>query len=90
MKTKILLAIAIFFLSGIAHAQYVAQTIQQRIDNDNNSITLDQTDIAAKQADIDSIVNDTSASTVTAQVPDVAAIQSSNPVIAKPDNVQSI
>ena len=70
-----LLFLILIILTSVASAQYVAGTLQQRIDNDNNSINLDLQDIVVKNADIQSIVNDTSANQVTSQVADVQAIE---------------
>ena len=74
---KIIFGLAVSCWSGIALAQYVSNTLQQRIENDKASIVLDNTDIQARQADIDSIVKDQLANQVTSQVPDVIAIQNS-------------
>lgn len=71
---KIIIIIILIFIPNLAVCQYVASTLQQRIDNDNNSINLDLADIQAKNADIQSIVNDQQANQVTSQVPDIQII----------------
>lgn len=72
-------------LAGIAEAQYVATTIEQRIDADNQRISNDLQDINYYNSDIQNIVNDQQAQAVTANVPDVQAIdaaQGAQPVQA--------
>ena len=77
---KKLLIIPILFITSIAYGQYVAQTLQQRIQNDQVTINQDLAQINAMQADINSIVNDQSASSVTADVQDVQNILASQTV----------
>lgn len=91
MKLKITVFMIMLCISGLAQAQYVAQTLQQRIDNDNNSIALDHQDIDAKNADIQNIVNDQTATAVTSQVADVQIIQANqnNLGVAQNNNVNN-
>jgi len=54
-------ALIIVFIIGccsVAMAQYVAQSLQQRIQNDQQAIASDNADMQAKQADIQSINSD--------------------------------
>lgn len=85
---KVFLLIIIICMSGIAYAQYVANTIEQRIDNDKNAINLDLSDIQVRQADINSIANDQTANQVTVQVPDIQAIQQDNAIMSPPQQAQ--
>lgn len=78
----ILLALVIFLMPFNANAQYVAQTVSDRIRNDEVAIASDQADIQAKQTDIDSIVNDQTATAVTDSVQAVKDIQDNQQVNA--------
>lgn len=69
--------IILLLIPNIAFAQYVARALQQRIQDDQNSINLDLADIALKNADIQNIVNDQQANEVTANVPEVQQIEAS-------------
>ena len=80
---KILAVIAISFaIAGIASAQYVSTVLQdtitaaqQRIKEDRNNLNVIRQDINAQEQLINSIMNDTSATAITADVPAIAAIQ---------------
>lgn len=85
---KYLILIILMSFSGIAFAQYVANTIQQRIQNDQQTIDHDYAEINAMQADINAISNDASADAVTADVPAVEAIQAQQAVASQPVNAQ--
>jgi hypothetical protein len=73
---------------GVVYAQYVAQTLQQRIQNDKNGIASDRADEQAKWEDINSIINDNSAEAVTNSVPAIAtqvqAIQAQESIVSQP------
>lgn len=70
-----LLFLILLLIPSVCSAQYVTKTLEDRIKNDKVAIALDQADIATKQADIDSIVNDQSADTVTSQLKEVQDIK---------------
>lgn len=84
MKTSklfIVFLVAMAIMGGISYAQYVADTVlQQKINNDINTISHDLAEVAAANADIQNIIGDNSASAVTSQVPDVQAIQAAQQV----------
>ena len=82
MKITLLAVLIFLTINSKAFCQYVASTIQQRIQNDQQAISLDQQDIATKQADIDSIVNDQSAQAVTKDVPAIQAVQATEGVVS--------
>ena len=99
MKKNICIFITVIFVGffslefkniyeGAAYSQYVANTLQQRIDDDNKAIARDQQDITDRNADIQSIVNDQTANQVTSQVPDIQNIEAAqqiNAISAQPD-----
>ena len=58
MKTKIMITIIIACLGGISFAQAIFNTTQSKINNDQASISLDLIDIAAKNAEIQSLQSD--------------------------------
>src|SRR5690348_13522684 len=70
--------------------QYVAQTLQERIDDDNKAINRDLDDIAIRNADIQNIVADQQAVQVTSQVPDVQYIQAAQIETVEPMAISSV
>ena len=72
MKKYLLLFLII---PSIASAQYVASELQQRIQNDQTAIALDNADMQAKLADLANIANDPdpNAQAVIAGNPDLQA-----------------
>ena len=58
MKTKIMILAMLGCLAGIAYAQNVFNDLQQRIQNDQSAISLDQQDIGIRNADIQNVTND--------------------------------
>lgn len=72
---KILITILLLITPNLVFGQYVAQKIGDKVREDKIAVALDQADIARRQADIDSIVNDKTASTVTDQIPDIQDAQ---------------
>lgn len=84
-KYSIAILTFIICLGGVAYGQYVASTIQSRIDLDNQRIQNDLQDINFYNSDIQNIAQDQQASSVTANVPAIQAIeasQTSQPVSA--------
>lgn len=91
-KLKTLLIILCCF-SGIAYAQYVSQTIQQRLHQDQVDVELDlidmgkinnvddpnyqlaSQDMSQKLLDVNSIINDNSATSITNSLNEVQTVQ---------------
>lgn len=72
---KILIISLLLVCPTLVFGQYVAQKIGDKVREDKTAIVLDQADIARRQADIDNIINDKTATDVTNQVPDIQDAQ---------------